>query len=232
MIKSSCTVILTVSEYLKMFIQKNCKLNKPVYLLRNGTIPEYFTEEKFESKEIDLIYAGMLTRYRRIEDIMKFLHLLFKHGKYKVVFLSRGLERYKALKIDLFLKKYSLEDKVIFSSMVDYSSMIEYLEKSKVGLIALPDDTPFAGAIGVKVYDYLTAGIPIVCIGAPDKHPELNETIKECGVISNDLNSLVHYTLELINNNIEYNFLKKKYKKMREKMNFKKEIYLLIKNLF
>lgn len=225
MVINKRTIVITVSNWLKKLIEFKCGKRINIYVVRNGTIPEYFNTSKNIKKTIDIIYVGRLTRYRRVEDIFKFLHELLKYGKFKIVFLSGKAEDYKPLGIKELLKKYSLEEKITFLPMVEYGEMMKYLKKSKIGLTAIPDRIFLKGAGGTKVYDYLTAGIPTVCIFNPSIHREIANILQEVGVMSVNVEHLAKSTLKLMENKKCFSCIKR----VQKLYNFNEEVKKLYK---
>ncbi len=222
MFSSKATILITVSVEMSELIKTHMNIKKAIYVVENGTIEENFKYK--EEKTIDIIYLGSLPLYRKPEKIALLCKKIKERFKdLRIVFLSGNKETLNP-EIKAIFTSYELMDKIEFLPLTDYKRMIELASSARIGLIALQDTPAFYGAIGAKVYDYLTAGIPIIALAEPSVHPPLKAIVADTGIITNDTIKIVEWIENLYKNqsfykNIILNVLKK-----REALSFKKQV--------
>ena len=89
--------------------------------------------------------------------------------------------------INTMIKKYSLEDNIIFTGYLPYKDMYKEISGGKIGLLILNYEF-YNSYIGLpnKLFDYMLCGLPVVA----SNFPEISKVVKEadCGILVDPTN--------------------------------------------
>lgn len=180
-----------VSEEQLLFAEKICgKLNNS-FIYYNGVIPEFIGDlkEKLSSKKLNLVYSGTIVNIEgHHRNIIEELRRIKNNNNCNIhIYLSQisNSEGYE----DFIIHK-SVSPKELISELSQYDAGIFVLGECKiVSDMALPN----------KVYEYLSAGIPVVA-------PNYKEISKHLGIyIMND------YKIPKLDLSINYTQFSKQY---------------------
>lgn len=180
-------IIVTSEDTKRLF------LNKPVSISVNKihVIPNGYDEEDFKvpsnppKDELLITYAGTITESYNIDVFLKVLaHMMSVHSEisYKLRFVGQVSDGVKK-RID----KAGILGITEFIPYVPHEQAVKYLMETTMLLLAIADvDTVYSNVPG-KLFEYLAANKPIVCLGPV--HSDTDRIIDECGA-----GRLFHYT--------------------------------------
>jgi len=162
----SCDKILVVSNTIKeMFVQKSDLIGEQKIV----AIPNGYDEDDFQSpstpsaNEFIITYTGTLTADYEIEVLFKALKKVKEnnpHIKYKMRFVG-GIDP----EIMNDVESLGLSECLEIMPYVTHTESVNYLMKSTVLLLAIPNIEKSKGILTGKLFEYLAAKKPIICIG-------------------------------------------------------------------
>lgn len=170
-------LIFAISPTLKKQIVKTHKLpTTKVKVVYNGADLESFSNIK-KDEIYDLIFVGSPAIYRD-------LHRLFEAYSYIVdvlpnaKFLFVGWENTGyTQKICEYINALGISESIEFMHKIPHENIPNILAKAKIGVVSLVNEKIFKSAIGAKTYEYLSAGLPIACLG-PSFDCELKKLVE------------------------------------------------------
>ncbi|MCF8367979.1 MAG: glycosyltransferase family 4 protein [Bacteroidales bacterium] len=176
----SYDVIITTEENLwdrfqSYFPDKKVEI---IYNYTNLALPEK------RRKEFDAIYTGGITKLRGAWQILHAVKIVVESKpKFKMLFLGSWFPHGLKQKMTNFIEENKLKENVILLDSVPYPEMSQYYNKSKIGLgIFLPIDTHRI-ILQIKIFEYMSYGLPIIGSNFGHIHRILNE--EKCGIAVN-----------------------------------------------
>lgn len=114
-------------------------------------------------KEYDLIYCGGITKYRGAFQIIKAVEILKEDfPNIKLIFLGNFFTKGFKLKMERMIQAFDLRANIVLKDSVPYNEVVDYYNKSKIGLgIFLPIKTHHI-ILQIKIFEYMAMGLPIV----------------------------------------------------------------------
>lgn len=170
--------IITVTDT----IEQKYPANK-IIQIRNYPLIDFIpqnTKKNYKKKDnYTLIYAGSISRIRGILEIIKALDLVKHTVKLKLLgsFESKELEKEASL-----LPGYR---KVDFMGWVDRKTVHIEMQAADIGLICLHPVERYKVAIPVKLFEYMSIGIPVIASDFPFWKQFIEE--ENCGLMINPL---------------------------------------------
>ncbi len=166
-------VVLTVSEnWRKDFIALGAKRAE---VITNG-FDEYIKKER-NPNEFLISHIGSLHGDRSLDSLVKAVkRLLDKEDKQQIkLVLVGGISPETKTSILQFLP----EDRVIMPGVVNHKEAKQWMAKSSILVLAINDSKASNGRIPAKLFEYLAAGSPIVCLGndSGDAAELINKTL-------------------------------------------------------
>ena len=161
------------------------------------------------SNDFVILFAGTFKDMGGIIDLLKAFHILANNERnrnIKLLLLGDG-ERFKDAQV--FVKKFFLKEKVIFTGKVDYNDLKNYQELAN--LIVCPDiKHPYSELVPhIKYFDSLASG-KVVINGAFASIKEINVNEKfSINFIPSNVKDLANKIKKVMNN---FEFYKKKYR--------------------
>lgn len=175
---------------------------KDVYVITNGFDEDDITvsDEKFDDK-FSLVYTGYLLADENPAMFWKALSELCSESSD----FASSLELKFIGKVDAGvkenLKNSDLEKHASYFNYLPHSQVFQYQKKAQVLLLLLNDTEKFRRILTGKLFEYLAAGRPILCIGSVDG--DAADIIRETGsgyiFRSDDLNSIREKLLDFYN---------------------------------
>ena len=157
--------VLTVGPSLKdLFLQKHRIGENKIQVLYNGFDEDDFKElPQTKEDEFTITYVGTLSDLYPIETLIDSVQEKLKdHPGIRLRFVgSVSVNQRKVL--DRLPGK-----NVEFINQVDHPLAIEYMVRSNVLLLVIPEHTSGKGIVTGKIFEYLASGTPILGIGPPD----------------------------------------------------------------
>lgn len=145
-------VIATTEKWKQRFLKSNANTVTVMNYPRLDQLP---SPTPYLEKQNEVFYVGDLTRVRGTVDMvaaMQFVDATFNLGG---PFSEPGLHDEVAA-----LNSWHKVNELGF---IDRSVVHEMLDRSKVGLVVLHPTPAYKEALAVKVFEYMAAGIPVVC---------------------------------------------------------------------
>ena len=175
-----CSRVYTVTEAMAEIIKY--KTNISPYVAPNGTDPELYRDAylKYRDKEpckpyCTGVFVGSLDwEYQKIESIIKAIGLLKKKYDLRVRLKIIGTGKFLGYYIRL-AKQYNVTDLVKFYGYVPMSKLPYLVASSDFGIISRPSirNTWIMSSIRMTIYDYLSAGLPILAYGPSYSYTKL-----------------------------------------------------------
>jgi glycosyltransferase involved in cell wall biosynthesis len=171
--------IVVVSDFIKnMFLQKSNKIDpNKIFVIPNGYDEEDFKPQTNSIKSNDLIisYNGTLSDdypMNAFMDGIKEVMAIESEVSIKLQFTGSVSEE-----IVQQIKKIA-PDQSIFNNHVPHKKSVEILQNSDISLLLIPDVANNEGILTGKLFEYLAAKNPIVCIGP--KRGNAADIIEKC----------------------------------------------------
>ncbi|NOU16869.1 MAG: glycosyltransferase family 4 protein [Bacteroidales bacterium] len=185
------------------------------------SLTEFHETKRWNKKENEICYLGSITSVRGLYETVKAIELiecklhlagLFDDIKYKETVTT--LEGWK---------------KVIYYGFVNREKTKEILRTTKIGLVVLHPITTFMDSLPIKMFEYMSAGLPVIASNFPLWKDIIEEN--NCGICvdplnTNDISQAINYLLN--NNDIAQKMGENGRKVVEEKYNWEKEEAILI----
>jgi glycosyltransferase involved in cell wall biosynthesis len=176
---------ITTNDIRADYFVEHYQVPKPL-VIRN--MPEYQEVKKsklihqvlnLEEGEKIILYQGGIQRERGLENIIKAAQYI-ENGK--VVFIGSGQLKPT---LEKMVDELGVKDKVHFINAVPMEELLNYTASADIGLQVL-QNTCFNhySADSNKLYEYLMAGIPVVCSNLPDMKKIIEE--EDAGTVVNE----------------------------------------------
>jgi glycosyltransferase involved in cell wall biosynthesis len=149
-------------------------------LIRNFPIAASFNPEiNFNHAQNDLVYVGLLSKARGVEEMLEG-HRLASENK-PLSFVLGGKFAPASLESEM-LSKY----KVQYKAWLPYDEMIGTLYSSRVGIIVPHPIERYKTNYPVKLFEYMAAGLPVIASGEGESAEFVREA--DAGMLVNPLN--------------------------------------------
>ena len=155
--------IITVGDSLRrLFITKVPGAESKTNVISNGFDEEDFTGETIRSEKFIITYTGTLSD---IYPIGRFLDALgtLKEQDFTLRFVGSVSPGQR----DLVLSKIK-PDKVQFHNYAPHKDAIRYMRESTALLLIIPDHMTSRSILTGKLFEYIAAGVPVICLGPVD----------------------------------------------------------------
>lgn len=143
--------------------------------------------KSFADKKYDAIYCGQISKNRggmQILEATKLLKVTFP--AIRILMLGPVPEHNFRLQLESFIRTNDLQENVILHDNIPYRDMEGFYQDSRIGLgIFLPVSIFYYG-IQIKIFEYMTYGLPIVCSNFGNSNRFVTETAS--GIPVNPLN--------------------------------------------
>ena len=193
--------IITVGPSLKiLFSQKVNGIAEKTVIITNGYDEEDFVGLAGSTPDIFTIsYIGTLSDSYPVSTFLKVLQTLKKEGiRFRLKFIGTVSPKQKRLILS------SIEESGIeFINTVDHITALRYLAESTILLLIIPDHHSNKSIITGKLFEYIAAGKPVICLGPVDGDAAgyLNETGHGFTFAYNDSKGILDYLMALLTNN-------------------------------
>ena len=143
---------------------KFLKINKNSIDINNYPIlGELYNDISWNDKENSVCYVGGISRIRGIVEIVKAM----KYADIKLnlvgLFDSNDLKN----EIVVLAKSICNENKINLFGFLDRKGVSDIINKSKIGLVTLYPTTAYLEALPIKMFEYMSAGIPVIATNFP-----------------------------------------------------------------
>lgn len=171
--------IIVVSEFIKkLFVQKSQHINPDkVYVIPNGYDEDDFNVQlpQTNKEKILIAYNGTLTNDYPIAPFITALKMVLnEHTDLPLVLQFTGSV---SENVKQFIKD-NIPNHCCFNAHVPHQKSVEILQESDLSLLLIPDVANNEGILTGKLFEYLAAANPIICIGP--KHGNAAAIIAQC----------------------------------------------------
>jgi len=193
--------VTTVSKSLKeLFAKKSEKINAgKIHVIPNGFDEEDFSvKEEVSINEFIITYTGTLAEsYNPLVFFvaLKKITAKFPEVKFKLRFIGNP-----AVSLVEYIKKLSLSNNLDLIPTVTHEKSVQYLHRSTILFLAIPEIKNDKGILTGKLFEYLAAKKPIICIGPAEG--DAAAIISECNAGKtferNEENQIIKYLEHLV----------------------------------
>jgi len=178
-IKNADALLVTSTDTKRLFLTKTPEVDEN----KIKVIPNGYDEEDFgfpsepPQQAFVITYTGTLTETYNIQIFLKALAKLatiYTDIPYKLRFVGKISDPVKTQ-----IEASGLKDITEFISFVPHSESVQYLMRSTALLIGIPDVQNNMCILPGKLFEYLAANKPIICIGPI--HSDADHIIDQCG---------------------------------------------------
>jgi glycosyltransferase involved in cell wall biosynthesis len=161
-------LIFIVTPWLKKsIIEQHGIAPTRVKVVYNGIDPNLLHSSTSEQKSIDLIHVGAPRLYydtlRFFREVLK--DLVREIPDIKIVYIGADSNEQYTKKVIGYARKHNLLKNLEFLPEMAHSEINSWISKSRIGLHTSTSNTIYKPGLGVKMMEYLAAGIPIVSYG-------------------------------------------------------------------
>jgi glycosyltransferase involved in cell wall biosynthesis len=168
-------IIVVVEHLYNKFIARVNPGNVSVIYNYTALLPG--SVKSFADKKYDAVYCGQISKNRggmQILEAAKLLRVTFP--KISILLVGPVPEHKFRLQLESFIRKNNLQENVILHDNVSYREMDGFYQDSRIGLgIFLPVSIFYYG-IQIKMFEYMTYGLPIVCSNFGNINKYVTET--------------------------------------------------------
>ena len=131
---------------------------------------EQNTDTRSQNEKFNLTYIGVLSKIQNPENLWKAIGELVEEnesfGKKLKITMIGQIDR----SVEAAIRKAKLEQHVVFKPYIPHNQVLQEQQAAELLLLLLmPDSTPRAkGLLTGKLFEYLSSGRPILCIGPED----------------------------------------------------------------
>jgi glycosyltransferase involved in cell wall biosynthesis len=224
-------VTITTNNTRAEYFEEKYNIPKPI-IIKN--MPEYqrvkrtkliHSKLKLNEEEKIILYQGGLQRERGLENIIQTSRYI---DTGKVVFIGNG-----HLKSTLkeMVNELSLNDKVYFIDTVPMEELLNYTASADIGLqVLLNTCFNHYSACSNKLFEYLMAGIPVVCSNLPEMKKVVEDSNSGIVINQNSYLEIANAVNELLSNEKKLTQMKKNALCYSENCHWNINKGLLIKN--
>lgn len=161
------SAVTTVSPTLRSMLVYSYSLSPgKVHVVYNGANPIQAYGRM--PRDIDIIHLGSPRHYYDTLSLLEALAIVCRKGMHpRVVFLGCSSEPYVD-SVKQRAEDLGLSDLIAFEGPVPPESVPEWLARSRIGIHTLADHPVYRCAIGIKVFEYVASGLPVVHMGPRD----------------------------------------------------------------
>jgi len=180
------TRVTTVTPTLKRMLVEYYSIHSTkISVVFNGA--EVGLEAPEIAKDVDILHLGSPRSYYDTEAFIDALAL--SGASPSVVFLGCDDESY-VHRIKQKVIQLGLNSHVEFLPRAGRAEVLDWLARTKFGLSTLTPDPTYRCAIGVKVFEYLANGVPILHLGPADGETARLITVGECGACASNVSGM------------------------------------------
>jgi glycosyltransferase involved in cell wall biosynthesis len=153
-------------------------------MVQNFPIREEFLESNstnYSKRPPHFAYIGGITAIRGIKEMVKALEYI---DNSQVNLILAG--EFSAEKLFKEVKSYHGWDKVQYEGLVNRNKVAEILGKAKAGLVVLHPAPNYINSFPIKLFEYMSAGIPVIASDFPLWRHIIEEA--KCGLFVDPLN--------------------------------------------
>lgn len=159
-------ILVTVSSSCKKSLQKID--SRPIEVITNGFDEEDILPARLQlDKKFSLVYVGVMNYYRNHSIFWQAIDDLIKEDSLFAHDISIKLYGKIDQSVNASIQKYNLQKYVDYKGYVDHREAIRVQSTAQVLYLSITHVPDNAGIVTGKLFEYLAAGRPILCIGSP-----------------------------------------------------------------
>lgn len=225
--------VITVSNSIANYLNENYSFKKKINVIRN--IPYNFNLDKnynlfrkefgFSKKNKIILYQGLLSKGRGIENIIRSMKLI--NEKVRFVILGDGpyKDELKELMINL-----NLDERIFFHQAVSYDILHKYTNSADLGIHLIANTClNHYFALPNKIFEYIQAELPVICSDFPDMSKIIEDYNVGLTVSPKDIETFAKKVNETIFNNKKMSKLRNNCKEAKKVLNWENESDELLK---
>lgn len=156
----------SLNEYYKPLIRKNAKV---LLIPINVDFERFPFQVSSLSKNPFITYCGDLSQSKDgVEDLIKAFSLIHKTFPNNILKLIGRTSEKNLAKLKVLVEELKLSDKVVFTGYVNPDEIPVHLYKSRLLVLARPDNIQAKGGFPTKLGEYLATGVPVVVTNVGD----------------------------------------------------------------
>ncbi|HJZ40208.1 MAG TPA: glycosyltransferase family 4 protein [Bacteroidales bacterium] len=155
--------IIVVVEHLrnKFIVRVNPDKVSVIY---NFTALSPVSIKPFAEKKYDAVYCGQISKNRGALQILEAAKLLRDpFPKIRILLLGPIPDHRFRLQLESFIRINDLQQNIILHGNVSYHEMEGFYQDSRIGLGVFLPVSIFYYGIQIKMFEYMTYGLPVVC---------------------------------------------------------------------
>ena len=174
---------------------------KVVYL--NTPLLSMFTRQysPLAERRYDLAMMGSMTLRTGIDTLIHALGILKQRGiRLSLCLIGKELASPTREHCDRLVEQYGLADQITTTGWVDHGEIPAMLADVKIGISPHKDYAKFRNNIACKVFEYMAAGMPVVCSDIPPQHMFVTEGVHGYFFTPDDAEALAGKLRQLVEN--------------------------------
>ena len=221
-------ILIATTHAMKDQLEKDYQLTVPSFRVRNVPSEKMLPKASNKIKNEDVVYLvwhGMTIFLENARGVHFLLEAVARANANVQLVLQGFINEEQKVLLDKYIKRLSLQGKVILKPAAHPYEIISSLTNYDIGLIGeLAEEDNQRLTSSNKLFDYLHAGLAVI---APDL-PGLNETIKESGIGLTynvaEIDSLAQAIESLASDKqLLFEYKQKAYKTAAEELNWEKD---------
>lgn len=191
--------IFTVTPSYKKIISEGYNLDQDkLKLVYNGVDLEPFSNIE-KNEIIDLIHLGSPRIYYDTIKLIDAFSIIVQYSpRTKLSFIGCTNENY-AQETRKYAEEKGLLDNIEFTPLIPYEKVPRELAKAKIGIISIIDRPEYKVPIGVKVLEYMAAGLPTAYLGPSGSEQEKMIIDNNVGIVASNATDFAEKVTSLMN---------------------------------
>ena len=152
---------------------------KMVYL--NTPLLSMFPREypRLAERPYDLAMMGSMNLRTGVDTLIHAVGILKSRGhRLSLCLIGKELSSDTRAYCDGLIAEYGLDGQITTTGWLDHGDVPEALAKVKIGVSPHKDYAKFRNNIACKVFEYMAAGMPVVCSDIPPQHTFVTEGVE------------------------------------------------------
>ncbi len=192
--KNSNGILVTTEGIQKKLLLRyhHCK---NIFIVPNGVDPQFFSPYS-KNKKRNIVYAGNIGHAQDLESFISAMEILKDSTDINFLIVGEG-DNKKNLKS--MVKEKKLEDRVIFTGLVERREIPKIISESLIGIAPLKNIESLDYAVPSKIYEYMACETPFIVTGMGQVEKLADES--KAGIfVDNNPEKISEVILTLINN--------------------------------
>ena len=172
-------LIMAVSPWMSDYLlMKYPKIKRMIVLPLGVNVKDFTFMKPFSERDIDAIYVGTFNRLRKIDELIHSFNELRSLRNFNIYLVSsESSDHFMFKKINTLIKQLNLNDSVHLLPRMPRKELIEYLNRSKIGLSLIPSSGFLKQISPTKLMEYMASGCAVIASkGIPEQDYLLKES--------------------------------------------------------